>query len=646
MCIQSFGLGDPIVETSSELLGGKGAGLVWMTQNGVPVPPGFIIPTTVWAEYKNKPPTVMKQIDKELQPYLEALKVKFGYMPLLSVRSGARVSCPGMMDTILNVGLDESNEAFWRQKLGDDCYLNSLHRLVSMYGSVVEGLDRKAIESLSLDRALSLYSDSVGTPFPWAKAQLLGSIEAVFKSWYNDRAVFYRKMNNIPVEWGTACTVQAMVFGNLNNNSGTGVLFTRNPDTGLAKVTGEFLVNAQGEDVVAGVKTDIPVMPLTKMSDWNDSVYTELQQVVLGLEKAKKDVQDVEFTIQDGKLYILQTRTAKRSALAAIKIAMDMQEEGLIDVPTMVKRVSPREFDLSCQALIDPSFTKKPAFKGIPACSGVVSGYPVFTSKDAVLAKAQGQSVILVTEETTPDDIEGMHAAVGVLTMHGGATSHAAVVARSMNKPCVVGLGNHLHSFHQNSILTIDGKTGRVWHLKVPVVKGDPSVNHQYLEKIRLFEGVDPVVHSVPALTYSSAWLVLGDAVVDVESCVQLIGETASKITGTLLVDFGNLDLDQMSFLDQIGCKKDPLPILGKLHKSLREKIVLIDVKFPGFKTVAGLEDLESLVLAEGHVALMGAPSPAMEKVLEWRAKDGLQVVSVGARVLGCKAFLAPQQLL
>ena len=317
----------------AEFLGGKGHGLWWMQQQGVNVPPALIIPTTMCVEYMKKPKTVMKKIASQYANIEKFFLGHFGYMPLLSVRSGARVSMPGMMDTILNVGLDEATFPEWEARIGKEAVEDSAHRLVTMYGNVVKGINRKELEDAV--NPAKVYTLTTGEPFPNAKDQVLGAIEAVFKSWNNDRTKFYRKMHDIPEDWGTAVVVQAMVFGNLNDNSCTGVMFTRNPDNGDGKVVGEFLVNAQGEDVVAGIRTP---QNLSEMSNWNDTVAQEVLDVALKLEHAKRDVQDIEFTVQDGKLFVLQTRNAKRSARAAVKIAVEMMVEGLITKEEMAKR--------------------------------------------------------------------------------------------------------------------------------------------------------------------------------------------------------------------------------------------------------------------------------------------------------------------
>jgi pyruvate,orthophosphate dikinase len=492
--IFSFGLGVPSEETSAEILGGKGAGLVWMDQQGVPVPPGFIIPTTECVRYMKhaKPAKVMAEVSEEIQTWLKRLEAKFGYMPLLSVRSGARKSMPGMMDTILNVGLDASNAKEWVARVGEDCVRDCRFRLVKMFGEVVAGIPKEKFEPFAKTPttpcnpagARDLYTSETGVAFPAAAEQLTRSIEAVFKSWNNERAKTYRQLYGIPDDWGTAVVVQAMVFGNMNEQSATGVLFTRDPDTGEPKTIGDWLIKAQGEDVVDGSHTP---KKLAEMLEWNDFLYEDLLNIVKKLEASKKDVQDVEFTVQDGKLFILQTRSAKRSAKAAVRIAVEMVSEGSITPEQAFKMVPLKDFLRAQAPVLDPTFDAPPAFTGISACAGVAVGKVVHTAAEAVAKASEG--VILVTEETTPDDIAGMAAARGVITITGGKTSHAAVVARGMNKPTIVGVGMTsgatVESFPVGQVVSMatlqpdaPDPVGATWWGTVPTVDGskDPYV--------------------------------------------------------------------------------------------------------------------------------------------------------------------------
>ncbi len=485
------------------LLGGKGANLAEMTRIGLPVPPGFTISTEACAHFYKNDQSWPEGLEEEVKKNLKALEEKTGKKfgdpnnPLLvSVRSGAPASMPGMMDTILNLGLNDevmkglihltANERF-----AYDCY----RRFIQMFGNVVMGVDHSKFEAIldevkeevgaKLDTDLDaealkkiiekykrLYKESTGEDFPqepWE--QLRRAINAVFLSWNNKRAITYRKIHNIPEDWGTAVNVQMMVFGNMGFDSGTGVGFTRNPSTGVKEYYGEYLLNAQGEDVVAGIRTPKPIIEMEKELP---QVFEELKRVYEILEKHYKDMQDFEFTIERGKLYLLQTRTGKRTAQAAIKIAVDMVREGLIDEKTAVKRVEPNQINQLLHPQIDRSQPLKVLAKGLPASPGAASGKVVFDADEAEKHGNAGERVILVRPETTPDDIHGVVAAQGVLTSRGGMTSHAAVVARGMGKPCVAGceaikIDLDRREFTVNSVtvregdyITIDGSTGEV----------------------------------------------------------------------------------------------------------------------------------------------------------------------------------------
>lgn len=632
----------------AEFLGGKGHGLWWMQQQGVNVPPALIIPTTMCVEYMKKPKTVMKDIAKQYANIEKFFKGKFGYMPLLSVRSGARVSMPGMMDTILNVGLDESTEAFWKEKIGGAACADSIHRLITMYGNVVHNISRHELEKDDVLSALAVFEKSVGSPFPKAKEQVLGAIEAVFKSWNNDRAKFYRKMHDIPEEWGTAVVVQAMVFGNLNDNSCTGVMFTRNPDNGDGKVVGEYLVNAQGEDVVAGIRTP---QNLSEMSNWNDVVAQEVLDVALKLEQAKRDVQDIEFTVQDGKLYILQTRNAKRSARAAVKIAVEMMTEGLITREEMAKRVSMKELDLAQQSILDPAFTDKEDFTGIPACSGVVTGRVVLSAQAAINCK---EPCIMVTQETTPDDIAGMNAAKAVLTMTGGSTSHAAVVARGMNKPCVVGLSVDIKKFKDGAIISIDGATGRVWFGKVPVIDGssNPFVL-QFKEacwtiynggkNAQIVDRPKPLKVQVVRMSdkISLHWTELLKELCDV-------GAQADQI----VLDFSPLHEVEAKFYGMFLSSDRVVELMNTLMPMLEQSTIANKLSILGSKVSAKLpclpvaQALEELILAEAEVIWIGKPSPAADKVLKWKALEGVKFSAIGTASEGGTSYVSESQML
>jgi len=485
------------------LLGGKGANLAEMSKLGLPVPPGFILSTEIctWF-YKNDnqyPQGLEADVDAALKRLETEMELGFGDIEkplLLAVRSGARVSMPGMMDTILNLGLNDASvealaKASNNARFAWDCY----RRLIQMYSDVVLNVDHHRFEdvldtfkrrnALRMDTDIDAegwrdivaqYKDIVveetGKPFPQdPKEQLWGAIGAVFKSWMTARAVTYRKINNIPEEWGTAVNVQAVVFGNMGDDCGTGVAFTRDPSTGENAFYGEYLVNAQGEDVVAGIRTP---QPLEELKSAMPEVFTELNTIRLQLEKHYKDMQDVEFTIQNRKLYMLQTRSGKRTAAAALRIAVDMVEEGLITKEEAILRINPMSLDQLLHPTIDPNAKKTVVAKGLPASPGAAVGEVVFDADDAEERAKAGHKVILCRTETSPEDIHGMHAAEGILTSRGGMTSHAAVVARGMGKPCVSGAGDvaidHKNktmkigdkSFAEGDMITLDGSTGEV----------------------------------------------------------------------------------------------------------------------------------------------------------------------------------------
>jgi len=506
-----------------ELLGGKGANLAEMANLNIPVPPGFTITTEACTHYlsgKGLTDEMRNEILKSVQTLEKNTGKKLGDEkdPLLvSVRSGARASMPGMMDTVLNLGLNDKSVAGLADKTGNsrfayDCY----RRFISMFGDVVLGIEfnffEKVLEKqkekakiksdteLSVGDLKTLVSDfkgivktEKGFDFPEdPEQQLFMAINAVFDSWNSQRAITYRKINNIPGDWGTAVNVQSMVYGNMGDMSGTGVAFTRNPSTGENKFFGEYLINAQGEDVVAGIRTPSEISTLEKKIP---AAYKELVGICQTLEKHFKDMQDIEFTIEEGKLYMLQTRSGKRTARAAAKIAVDMVEEGLIDKKTGVMRVTPAQINQLLHPMIDPSAKQNVIAKGLPASPGAAVGKVVFTPEDAEMMKEKGEKIILVRTETSPEDIGGMYVAEGVLTVRGGMTSHAAVVGRGMGKPCVVGCGEITISpedkkFFVGSIeikeydyITIDGSTGCVIMGEMPLIPPEISPEIEVLLK-------------------------------------------------------------------------------------------------------------------------------------------------------------------
>lgn len=505
------------------LLGGKGANLHEMTNIGIPVPPGFTITTEACVYYfKNGtfPPGLEEEVRENLKK-LENLTGKiFGSVdnPLLvSVRSGARTSMPGMMDTILNLGLNDQSVQGLAKKTNDERFAyDSYRRFIQMFSDVVLGVDRNLFEerlrakkaevgvkedfevpTKELKELVEEYKDIVkkvtGKPFPQDPVeQLWLAIEAVFKSWNNKRAIEYRRLHRIPDEWGTACNVQTMVFGNMGFDCATGVAFTRDPSTGEKTVYGEYLPNAQGEDVVAGIRTPKKLQLLAKDMP---QAYKELLEIFDRLEKHYRDMMDIEFTIEKGKVYILQTRVGKRSARAEVKIAVDMVKEGLITKEEAVLRVDPRRIEQLLHPMIDPKAEKVVLTKGLPASPGAAWGKVIFDSDEAADLSEAGEPVILVRDETSPDDIRGMARSRGILTARGGMTSHAAVVARGIGKPCVVGAEEIEVDYENNlfrvrdvvvkkgDIITIDGSTGEVLLGKVPTV--DPELFEEFNELLK-----------------------------------------------------------------------------------------------------------------------------------------------------------------
>jgi pyruvate,orthophosphate dikinase len=526
-----YTFGDGKAEGSAKdrnLLGGKGANLAEMCGLGLPVPPGLTITTEVCKYFydhdKSYPPELEGQVEAALNAIGAALGRQFGGQDkplLLSVRSGARASMPGMMDTVLNLGLNDETVLAMAKDTGDERFAyDSYRRFIQMYGSVVLDIDHEHFEEIlddekaklgyELDTDLTagewqgviarykeLVREELGQDFPQdPKAQLWGAIGAVFSSWMNARAITYRQLHNIPASWGTAVNVQAMVFGNLGETSATGVAFTRNPSTGEKALYGEFLVNAQGEDVVAGIRTPQDITEAARIASGSDrpsleklmpETFREFTDIVGRLEAHYRDMQDVEFTVEKGKLWMLQTRSGKRTAKAALKIAVDMAEEGVITTDEAVCRVEPNSLDQLLHPTIDPHAERDVIASGLPASPGAATGEIVFTSEEAVAAAKEGRKVILVRVETSPEDIHGMHAAQGILTTRGGMTSHAAVVARGMGTPCVSGAGGLRvdmkaetlttvgGTLKKGDVITLDGSTGQVIRGKVTMLQPELS---------------------------------------------------------------------------------------------------------------------------------------------------------------------------
>ncbi len=528
--------------TMRNLLGGKGAGLAEMASLGLPVPPGFTITTEVCTYFYDHGKTYPKDLKARVGAALDEIGRITGKTfgdsknPLLvSVRSGARASMPGMMDTVLNLGLNDVTVVALAAKSGDRRFaLDSYRRFITMYSDVVLGIEHHHFEEIldelkdrsgysldtdldadDLEKIVARYKERVeaetGKPFPQdPHAQLWGAIGAVFGSWMNQRAITYRRLHGIPESWGTAVNVQAMVFGNMGDTSATGVAFTRNPSTGEKKLYGEFLINAQGEDVVAGIRTPQEITEAARKEAGSDKpsmeaalpdAFAELKRIHAVLERHYRDMQDLEFTVEQGKLWMLQTRNGKRTALAALRIAVELAHEKLITKEEAVSRVDPAALDQLLHPTIDPKAERKIIATGLPASPGAACGEIVFSSEEAETLKGHGRKVILVRVETSPEDIHGMHAAEGILTTRGGMTSHAAVVARGMGKPCVSGAGALRVDYRaqtmsasgvtmkKGDILTIDGSTGQILAGKVamlePALAGEFATVMKWADTVR-----------------------------------------------------------------------------------------------------------------------------------------------------------------
>ena len=540
--VYSFGGGSSDGSAAlKNLLGGKGANLAEMASLGLPVPPGFTLTTEVCTAYYDLDEAYPDGLEAEVDAALAALEEKTGKSfgdagnPLLvSVRSGARASMPGMMDTVLNLGLSETTVEGLAAKAGERFAYDSYRRFIQMYSNVVLGLrhdtfeyildDYKDSQGFELDTEMdaedwktivkqykAAVREKLGKPFPDdAREQLWGAIGAVFGSWMNDRAILYRKLNDIPAEWGTAVNVQSMVFGNMGESSATGVAFTRDPSTGQNSFYGEFLTNAQGEDVVAGIRTPAPISRAradelksdeAPLEEVMPEVYKQLTDVAHTLEAHYRDMQDIEFTVEDGVLYMLQTRTGKRTAAAALKIAVDMAQAGLITQDEAVMRLEPAQLDQLLHPTISPNARRDVIVKGLPASPGAAVGQVVFDSNEAAHLAEAGRAVILVRVETSPEDIHGMHAARAIVTARGGMTSHAAVVARGMGRPCVCGAGTLQidvaagvfrvgdREIKKGEIITVDGAQGEVLfgetEMQQPDLSGDFGLLMGWADTVR-----------------------------------------------------------------------------------------------------------------------------------------------------------------
>lgn len=508
------------------LLGGKGANLAEMTNLGLPIPQGFTVTTQACTDYYGNGKEISEEIQTQIFEALAKLEQqqekKFGdtQNPLLvSVRSGARVSMPGMMDTILNLGLNDIAVEGFAEKTGNPRFAyDSYRRFIQMFSDVVMEVPKshfervldelKAAKGVTFDTDLTaedlkevivrfkqIYQEKMGEEFPQEpRKQLMEAVKAVFRSWDTERAIVYRRMNDIPGDWGTAVNVQAMVFGNMGPTSGTGVAFTRNPSTGEHGIYGEYLINAQGEDVVAGIRTP---QPITKLEEDMPDCYKQFMEIADKLEKHYRDMQDMEFTIEDGKLFFLQTRSGKRTAPAALQIACDLVDEGLITIEEALLRIEAKSLDQLLHPMFDAKALKaaEPIGQALPASPGAAAGKVYFSALEAKEAKERGERVILVRLETSPEDIEGMNAAQGILTVRGGMTSHAAVVARGMGTACVSGCGEIAINeeekvfelggqvFHEGDYISLDGSTGKIYGQDIPTVEASLSGNFERIMK-------------------------------------------------------------------------------------------------------------------------------------------------------------------
>ncbi|NOQ30221.1 MAG: pyruvate, phosphate dikinase [Helicobacteraceae bacterium] len=602
-----------------ELLGGKGLGLINMSIQGLPVPTGFVITTDVCNTYRKKESLEAKNnyisqlVQTQVMPLYEQMSNELGYAPLVSVRSGARVSMPGMMDTILNVGLSDTTMPYWRKHLGVIPALDSQRRFIQMYGEIVLGISpsifankldfAKDSQGVKTDQELSAKSlqsvieaylgvyHQLGEQLPQTiSEQFEGAVKAVFDSWDNPRAKHYRKMNGYSDEWGTAVTIQMMVFGNMNDQSCSGVLFTRDPSNGNNAILGEFLVNAQGEDVVAGIRTP---EPLEAMNQWNPEVHAELLTTAINMETTALDMQDMEFTIQSGKLYILQTRNGKRTPKAAFKIAYDMYQDKFITKTELKKRVTGNMYEGLAGTKLAPSAESiTPDAIGLPAGGGVVKGAIAFSNDKAVELSKKG-NVILVAKETTPDDIVGMEAAVGILTSTGGVTSHAAVVARGMDTVCVVGCQSinvkpedGLYFTKDDSpiptlvaegdIITIDGSTGAIWHKNLDLIEGETSMEAEAIIDLLLNNKDVAYITTTPEEGKKYTWL---EPTLNDEEMMQHLSAMVEH--NTVIVDLDDV-MNQLDEYDrQYYHLLDPtLMAMSVLKARLTRKIELL-AEFP-----------------------------------------------------------------
>lgn len=596
-------------QQSIDALGGKGYGLWQMAQAGLNVPKAIIIPTSVCRQYFIDTIGTTKWVSDLSTKIRNQLRV--GKERLVSVRSGAKVSMPGMMDTILNVGITEGNQEAWAKKIGAKCAEDCRLRLINMYNMVVNCDPAEDIDE-----------------------QLGMAIMAVFNSWNNPRAIAFRKDAGIPDDLGTAVVIQEMVFGNYGPKSCTGVVFTRNPDSGENEIMGEWLPCAQGEDIVAGTSTP---QPMTTMIKWDEKVTQEVVNMVYKVENYYKDATEIEFTVEEGKLFVLQVKNAKPNAAAAVKLALDFYRDGMITAGEVFLRISPRAYFLAQKPVLAAGFKDKPYATGIPACSGVATGKVVYSAKEALDSK---EPCILVTQETNPEDIMGMRAAVGILTMTGGATSHAAVVARAWDKPCIVGIGAEPSNF--KGIISMDGASGRVWNKEVPIVAGGKAAVNELTELLFDQTGFTPIDY------VGKSHRVFVDASRDVTDTAKVIDRVVPLVKAgkEVLLSFSEADWtsEEVDFYNQCGVTESVSasliqPTLQKLYEALTEeergKIKVIaagifdDNDSYGFGVLSIAHSLESLAMAESEILLPSTmvSSKAKEYILKKKQEDGVKVI-------------------
>lgn len=608
---------------SKSIMGGKAWGLLWMLAKGLPVPPALVIPTSGFALYDLHPELALSDLKASIPKVLEHFKDVMGYVPLLSVRSGAAVSMPGMMDTVLNVGLDAESWADHETRLGPATANDCFFRFLEMYPATVCGMEKEAIAKLhtSEDRLRYLYGK--GFVYPSREDQLLNAVEAVWKSWDSDRAKFFRQQNGIPDDMGTAVTIQAMVFGNRDDKSATGVLFSRNPDTGADVITGEFLVNAQGEEVVAGTATP---SPLSEMKSWSPELHKALCTYAKDLEAAAGDFQDIEFTVESGKLWILQTRAAKRTHQAELRYVLDTKK-GQERQLALRRLLAAGVVDAASGPSIAPAWKKAPYVTGIPACTGVVKAKVLHS-----MPKYPGKELfILVRPETTPDDIQAMTAAAGVITMHGGSTSHAAVVARGMNRPCVVGCGKKVSDFKEGTLVTMCGATGRVWREDVPIVAPVDAYSAMVLNEVAQSCPGDWVLSKFPVKA-KKLWLVVeslfsawsSDAAAALEMCEEMVLDLRFSPMYQLLYGQTPEALAQMvqhwsqNLLKKSSAKKMRLTGSSDLCKAMEAA---------GLPVIQRVESIEQLILATGSDLMsMGELNTMQKKAVARLTELGLKV--------------------